>query len=169
MCVLLHEHIRHFLNLYVVTLNCLRKYLRVIDRTSFLCVLTSVESGGRVRPLSPGVTFFNHFFIVVGIPSTFLRFLHDTWNQKRSKRKKPKVLSLSQKIILRSSDSHQKLFNCWTLKFRQVSDSQYIHRVQYLPKCVKHKLGNRLESLFREQSFSILHFISLFTILKGSP
>ena len=88
-CVLFHEHIRHFLNLYVVTLNCLWKYLRVIDRTSFLCVLTCAEAGGRVRPLSPSVTFFNHFSIVVGIPSTFLRFLHDTWNQKRRKRKKP--------------------------------------------------------------------------------
>ncbi len=35
--------------LYVVTLNRFWKYPRSIDRTSFLCTLTCVESGGRVH------------------------------------------------------------------------------------------------------------------------
>jgi hypothetical protein len=47
-------------------------------------VITCVETGGRVSPLSPGVVFFKHLSIIVDIPSTSsFYFLDDTWNKKK--------------------------------------------------------------------------------------
>ena len=76
--------------LYVVTLNWLWKYPRVIDRTSFLCGLTHTEAGGRVNPLSPGVVFFNLLSIIVVVPSNLppLPSRHFDIKQMFKKRKK---------------------------------------------------------------------------------
>jgi hypothetical protein len=109
--------------LYTGTLNWIWKYPRSIDRTSFLCTLTLVEEGGRVSPLSPNVTFFNHLSIIVDIPSNLPT--HDTSVSKKRRKKKNDVtlvennsatLGLSPGIII-SLDS-------------QIPVSQYTYRLQ---------------------------------------
>ena len=55
---------------YTGTLNWLCKYPWAIDRTSSLCALMRSTAGGRVSPVSSGVSFFNHLSSAVGgIPS----------------------------------------------------------------------------------------------------
>ncbi len=59
--------------LYAGTLNWIWKNPRSIDRTSFLCALMRTEAGGRVSPLSPGFAFYNHWSIILDIPSPSLQ------------------------------------------------------------------------------------------------
>ncbi len=108
--------------LYTDTLNWIWKYPRSIDRTSFLWTLTRTETGGRIRPLSPGFVFCNHLSIILDIPSPSLHFLHDSSTKKGGKKKSSGPvtlmennsvsLGLSSKII-KWMDS--QIFGFWIL------------------------------------------------------
>ncbi len=93
--------------LYTDTLNYLWKYAPGIDRTSFLCELTHTEVGGRVIPLSPGVVFVQPLVHHCS-QSFYLPVFPSRHFEEKNVKKKTLCLSLSQKIILWSSDSHQK-------------------------------------------------------------
>ncbi len=82
--------------LYADTLSWIWKNPRAIDRTSFLCPLTRDEGGGRVSPLSPVFTFYNHWSIILDIPSPSLPLPSRTLQQKKvgKKKKSPVPVSL---------------------------------------------------------------------------
>ena len=78
-----------------------------------LCV-TRGEGGGRVSPLSPGVTFFNHLSIIVGIPYNLPPLpsrhfdLKKRCNKEGKKNTREVVTVTDNNSAALGQDSHQK-------------------------------------------------------------